>query len=269
MTRSGPARDVSAPFIAFGGWCSSAILVAVTVAIALALGVRAWRDLTSAGAAGGAAELGRELATSALLSTSSTALVAAIGFFAAVATVSPAIGATSGRWLNASLRFGPAMPAVVLAAAVSGALVVFNGMGWYREHPVGTSILALCALQLPIITERFRFVLRSVPRRWRVAAMAAGASPVYALSSVGLPRAWPGIGAVLLNGAAEMFAETVVVVTLVTGFTTPPAAAALWQRLAQTPFPAGTEAQVASLVVLIIALRLCAAAIYRRFGNTR
>lgn len=267
------SRGAWAPLAALAGWCCGLILTAVAVGFLALLAARGWTDYTRAPSGGGLhVPLAAELMQSVIVIALSMAILIAVGCFAAVAAAEPAIGGASGRWLNASLRFGPAMPAIALAAAAGAGLILIRGGMWYDEHRLAAIVIALSAFNLPIVTERLRFIFRSIPRRWRVAAVAAGASPQVAFRRVALTKAWPGIAAVLLNGFGEMLGETVVVV-VVLGYSglREPLAAALWLEMSHAPrfFPAGTEAALAVLVVAVVALRLAAGSLFRRFGTVR
>ena len=268
--RTSSTRQAFSPSVtAVAGWTCSLLVVATAVAFLGLLALRGWTDLAHSRAAAIGTTFAGELEMSTRVVAASIPIVVAIAFFAAVSTVSRAIGGHSWHWLNTSLRFGPAMPAVVLAAAAIGVIRFASGGQWFDDHPILGLVIALAAFNLPIMTERFRSALRSVPRRWRVAAIAAGASPAFAFARVALPRAWPGIGAVVLNGVGEMFGESVVVLSLLgVRYGTLPAAAALVKGLAtRAPFTAGVETQVALLAALVVVFRIAAGAIYRRFGT--
>ena len=271
LVRDPRTRDVRAPFAALAGWCCGLITTAVAAVFLAVLIARGWIDYTHLPSTGLQGQMSAELTESAKVIALSMTLLIAVGCFAAVAAAEPAIGGASGRWLNAALRFGPAMPAIALTSAAAAGLGLIGGGTWYDAHPLAATVIALSAFNLPIVTERLRFVFRSIPRRWRIAAVAAGASPQVAFRRVALPKAWPGIAAVLLNGAGEMLGETVVVVVMLGSFGPPwPLAAALWMQMTRGPsFQPGTEAGLAFLVVSVVALRLAAGALFRRFGIAR
>jgi ABC-type phosphate transport system permease subunit len=267
MTRATAIGRGAFPRVPLGGlaaWASGLIVVGTTATLCASLIVGGWSERSAVNSVGA---FGWELQASAYVVTCSFLLVIAIAFFAAVAAAETAIGGQTGRWLNLSLRVGPAMPAVVVAAAALTALVLPRGAAdWYLRHPLPATVLALSALNLPIMTARFRLVLRSVPRRWRVAAIAAGASPQTALLRVAIPCAKPGIIAAALTGFGQMLGETVVVVALLAGFSgVKPVAASLWAALASSaPIPSGVAVQVLLLVTLVLVLRLGAHALHRR-----
>ena len=258
------------PASAIVAWLCGLAIVLVSAGFALLLAAHAWSDVASGAGRTVEGSFLEDLAISTVVASASTIVVAVLAFFAAVAAAAPAIGGSSGRRLNAVLRVGPALPAVAFLVAASAAIALIPAAGWFARHQIGATVATLSAFNLPIVTERFRFVLRTIPSRWRVSAVAAGASPVYAFASVGLPRAWPGIGAVALNGFGEMLGETVIVLVLMSGLPALPLAAALWNALAKSASPAaGAQAEVAALVLIVVMVRFTAGAVYRRLGAFR
>lgn len=187
---------------------------------------------------------------------------AIIAFFAAVAASEPAIGAGAGRFVNLGLRVGPAVPSVCVA--VAGITAFFLYYHTFRRLPdvVIVAGLALAALNLPIATARFRTVFRSVPRAWRVAAMAAGATPPGAFLRVVLPRAWPGALAAVLTTTGHMVGETALLAILFTlGGGARPVPADLWLRLNNSFVAANARfAPAEALLILLVVVAAHAAA---------
>jgi ABC-type phosphate transport system permease subunit len=170
---------------------------------------------------------------------------------------------------------------VVIGVAVLAILTSDSAiLAWARSNAWTAAAVALGVLNLPIMTARFRTVLRAVPLRWRSAAAAAGADPAETFFGVVAPRAAPGKVAVLLNAAGQMLGETVVVAIVlsvengsrqangVTAFAPVPLAVHLWQDLT-LGHPDLSNASVAAsetllLLAAIVALRFAARVLLRR-----
>jgi ABC-type phosphate transport system permease subunit len=100
-----------------------------------------------------------------------------------------------------ALRAGPAVPSIAICVAALGIVATDPRIAdATRQHPIVSAAVALAALNLPIMSARFRTVFRSVPVVWRIAAAASGATPGLAFWRIVLPRAWHGIVAVLPRG---------------------------------------------------------------------
>jgi ABC-type phosphate transport system permease subunit len=202
-----------------------------------------------------------------------------LSFLAGAAGADPVIGGRVGRALNLSLRVGPAVPAVAIGLAMIG-LVTSDARveQLVQRNPIAWAAAGLALLNMPIMTARFRSALRAVPREWRAAAQAGGASPPAAFFGISVPRAMPGIVAVMLHGAGEMLGETAavaMVLTLSSGatvinhaltFAPSPLPVHLWQRLAiGQPWNAPeAAAETLLLLVAILLLRFAARVLQRR-----
>ena len=153
---------------------------------------------------------------------------------------------------------------VLAALALPAAVIALDerAAAFTRARPFAAAAIALVALNLPIMTFRFRAVIRSVPQAWRIAAAAAGATPVAAFVRICVPRASREAMAVTLRSLGQMLGETAAVVIVLNaagGSTATPLPVDVWQRLTQVR--SSMEARPAALetlllVVAVVALRL-------------
>jgi ABC-type phosphate transport system permease subunit len=204
------------------------------------------------------------------------ALTLVFAFPAGVASAQPEIGGQAAAFLNFMLQFGPAVPTVAFGAA---AFVVIAGIpkisGVAASDPLVTAAICLALFNAPIMTARFRAILREAGRPWISAAFASGATPVFTYRFAVIPRARRAIAGAIVTCAGLMFGETALVAVVLsacgalrvaagTGQEVP-LAVHLWQRLVQGwqgfDEGVGLSAPVASealfLLALIVALRLC------------
>jgi ABC-type phosphate transport system permease subunit len=270
-SREAAARSSAYIVAGLSAWLCGAAAIGITAVMIVALAQAGWQERVRAlGAASGPAVVSAA-EWSALLVLFALPVAAIVSFAAGVAAAEPAIGGAIGKFLNVALRVGPAVPSVAIGIAAL-ALVTSDPRleSAARLHPIGAAAIALAVLNLPIMTARFRSVLRAAPRDWRIAATAAGATPGGAFVRISLPRAWPGIAGVLLNAVGQMLGETAVVAIVLSAFTDAPLPVSvhLWQRLsygsssAQGAPAAASEALL--LVFSIVVLRLAARGLQRR-----
>jgi ABC-type phosphate transport system permease subunit len=262
-------------------WLSGILAIALAAAMVGALYREGWQDIVWVFSAASGSGIIEALWSCAILLALALPPAIAVSFFAGVAAAEPSIGGVAGRILNFTLRFGPSVPSVVIGiAALAFVTSSASVEGAVVANPLGAAALALIALNLPIMSARFRFVLWAVPSNWLAAAMAAGASPVDAFFRVVVPRATPGIVGVVLSGGGQMLGETAAVATLLSvskgvkfvnhslTFSPAPLSVHLWQRLALGhPDPSGAPAVASEALILlcaIIVLRFVARILLRR-----
>ena len=137
-----------------------------------------------------------------------------VSFLASIAAAEDSLGDPLNVAVRAWLRIAPAVPSVLVGLAAAMVMTNAARTAWVFSHPLLAAAAVLCALHLPVMTSRFRSVLRAVPARWRVGAAAAGSDVWSSYRTVIVPRALPGIVAVVLNAAGQMLGETAAVAML-------------------------------------------------------
>jgi ABC-type phosphate transport system permease subunit len=274
-------RPEGAALIARGlaAWLCAIAVVAIATLMVVSLARAGYHDLARLISSPSNQGIGAMLASSILLVAIALPPTILIAFCAAAAAAERPFGGGAGTMLNDSLRVGPSVPSVAVGLA---ALTLFTSDAtvrtWAQTHPIFAAAAALAALNLPIMAARFRSALRAVPRHWRIAATAAGASPGQVFFGIVAPRAAPGIVAVVLAGMAQMFGETAVVAIVLVSqgqsffisdplTATPPLTVGLWH--AMTSLYAGPAAAVAASMTLVlvsgvVALRFVARVLQRR-----
>ena len=279
VTFAAARRDADARAAAFiaGGlaaWLCGALAIAMAAWVIAVLVRSGWDGVLSIAASPSSTGTLAALQWSALLVGIALPAAAIASFLAGVAGAEPAIGGVAGKIVNSALRFGPAVPSVAIGAAAAAAVAFDVRLARLTDaQDIAVAAIALGAFNLPIMTARFRTVLRAVPRAWRTAAMAAGATAGTSFARIVMPRAWPGIAAVVLSGCGQMLGETAVVAMVLgaagTGQAGPaPLSVLVWQRLALRPPEPGDASQAAAavlaLVVAIVALRFTARLLLHR-----
>jgi phosphate transport system permease protein len=273
MSVASPIREAaprSGTFIASGlaAWLCGVFAIGLAGAMIVLLARAGWQEIARETVSG--SDVIPSLEWSLALIAIALPLAAIVSMGAGVAAAEPEIGGRAGRFLNVALRAGPAVPSVAIGVAAF-ALIAMNPylLNASRLHPIVSAAVALAALNLPIMSARFRTAFRSVALEWRVAAAACGATPGLALRRIVLPRAWPGILAALLNGAGQMLGETAVIaiVLRVSNGAPTPISVFVWQHL--TSRAAGATGPIGSaealvLVAAVAALRLTSRALPRR-----
>ena len=263
----------SAAYIAAGlaTWLCGVAAIALAALMIVLLAHAGWEDVAARSGAAWGADVGTALYWSAVLIGLALPATAALSLCAGVAASEPSIGGWAGRIVNTSLRAGPAVPSVAVGVAALATIMTNERLQMFaRMHPIGVAAVALAVLNLPLMSARFRTVLRAVPRGWRTAAAAAGATPEGAFFRIVLPRAWPGVIAVILAGLGQMLGETAVVAIVLRAANSSaiPLSFDLWQRLAVRPYDAAAFSAAASetllLVGAIVALRFAARVLLHR-----
>jgi ABC-type phosphate transport system permease subunit len=251
-------------------WFCGVFAIGLALAMIVVLARDGWQEIAVETVSG--SEIIPSLEWSLALIAIALPLAALISMGAGVAAAEPSFGGLAGRLLNVALRAGPAVPSVAIGVAALAVVAtdpqIANAT---RTHPIVSAAVALAALNLPIMSARFRTVFRAVPLAWRIAAAASGSTPGLAFRRIVLPRAWPGILAELLNGAGQMLGETAVIaiVLSLSNGAHAPLSVYLWQRLTQHGAAAGATGPIAAaealvLVVAIAALRVAARGLLRR-----
>jgi len=266
LARESSARVQSSLAGGLTAWLCGVFAIALAAAMIALLARAGWADIATETVNG--SQIIPSLEWSLALISLALPLAALVAIGAAVAAAEPALGGRAGRLLNVALRAGPAVPGIVIGIAalaiVTADAQIANAA---RLHPVLSAALALAALNLPIMSARLRTVFRGVPLVWRVAAAASGATPGVAFARIVMPRAWPGIVAVLLNTAGQMLGETAVIaiVLFATNRAQPPLPVYLWEMVTHGAGPGSTgpvaAAEALVLVVAIAALRLTSRAL--------
>lgn len=265
-----PARSVGLVAGGLAVWLCGVVAVALTAAMILELARAGSQELRTIALASNLGAI-RSLEWSALFVALALPIAAVASFLAGVAAAEPAIGGAIGKLSNVALRFGPGVPSVAIGAA---ALATVDSNASIKavafSHPLASAVIVLAALNLPVMTARFRTVLRAVPKTWKAAATAAGATSESAFFRIVLPRAWPGIVAAMLNGFGQMLGETAALAIILSSLSGPiPLSVDLWRRLvspsAESPaaIPAAAS-ETLLLVAIIVALRFGARVLLRR-----
>lgn len=258
-------------FIAGGlaAWLCGIFAIGLASAMIVVLAQTGWHEIATETVSG--LDFIPSLEWSLALIAIALPLAAIVSMGAGIAAAEPTIGGLAGRLLNSALRAGPAVPSVTIGVAAL-AIVATNPLlaNAARLHPVTSAAIALAALNLPIMSVRFRTAFRAVPIVWRIAAAASGATQGFAFRRIVLPRAWPGILAALLNGAGQMLGETVVIaiVLSMSNVAPSPLSVYIWHHLTSGG-PAASSVPVAAaetlvLVIAIVVLRGAARALPRR-----
>jgi ABC-type phosphate transport system permease subunit len=264
----------SGAFVAggFAAWLCGAAAIALAGTLVVTLAAAGWRDLVPVL---GGSDIVASLQSSAILIGLAMPPAVVVSFLAGISASEPAIGGAAARLLNVALRAGPGIPSVVLGVAAFAAITSNPRLQTLVVlHPIVAAAVALAAFNVPLMTARFRTVMRAVPRRWRTAATAAGATPESAFLRIVLPLAWPAIVAIVFNGIGQMLGETALV-AIVMRFdqvpVAPPLAVHLWSRLALRPVDATSIPAIAAetlvLVGTIVALRFAARVLQHRWRS--
>jgi ABC-type phosphate transport system permease subunit len=258
-----------------GAWTCATAVIAVVVLMLVTLAGRASSTIWRAPIPGSGSGLADLLLWSTIVVSIALPPSALIAFFAAVAAAERPVGGWAGAAVNASLRFAPAIPSVVFGVAalaiVTSDAAVF---AWAHENAMTAAVIALGALNLPIMTARFRTAFREVPHRWRMAAAAAGADPPATFFGIVVPRAALGTIAAMLTAAGQMLGETALLaIVLGVGngglmFALAPLSVHLWEDLLESRHgltPAVSQAsEVLVLLAAIVVLRFAARVLLRR-----
>ena len=242
-------------------WSCGAIAVAIAATYVARLALAGWSGLVAAYSAPAGFDLTRALVASGYILGIAFPIAVVIAFLAALAAHDEALGGSTRGWLALSLRVAPVTPAIAVAGAGLWVGSSAANTGWFAAHAFVVAALALAALNVPVLTLRLRSAIRGVPDRWRVAAIAAGASPHAAVLEIVVPRALRATLAVLLGTLGQMLGETTVVSTILShaGNTFSPLCFDLWRRLTQPAYASTSDTALATetllLVTIIVAFR--------------
>jgi len=251
-------------------WFCGVIAVAIAATYVARLALAGWSGLVAAYSAPAGFDLTRALVASAYILGIAFPIAVVIAFLAALGAYDRTFGGQTSAWLAVSLRVAPVTPAIAVAAAGLWVGSSATAAGWFAAHAFVVAALALAVLNVPMLTLRLLGAICAVPDRWRVAAIAAGASPHAAVLEVVLPRALQATLAVLLGTLGQMFGETTVVTTILghAGSTFLPLCFDLWRRLTQPAFASTSNAALATetllLVTIIVAFRFAGRLLQRR-----
>jgi len=262
---SRPAAQIAGGLLA---WISAIVVVLAVAALIVIVARAGWQNIVWVFETESDAGIGAALVSTLAVLGLALPPAIALSFCAGAAAAEPAIGAGAGRFLAATLRFGPSLPSTALGLAALGLITANPALERsVQANPLVAAAIVLVALNLPIMTARFRTVMRAVPPEWRVAAFAAGAPPVSMFFGVVVPRAMPGIIAVVLHGVGQMLGETAavaIVLSVSTGvkfvnhaltFAPAPLPVHLWQRLAVGhPDPSSAPSAASETLILLVAI---------------
>ena len=201
-------------------------------------------------------------------------------------------GVACAVWLNEYGKQGPVVDIVRLSVANLAGVpsIVFGLFGLaFFVTALGfnvsllSGILTLAVLTLPVIINTTEEALKQVPRSWRDASLALGATKSQTIGRIVLPSALPGIltGAIL---AVARAGETSAVMFTAAVFYTPKLPESVWSSVMALPYhmyvlaTAGTEIEKTRpmqygtgllLVVLVFAMNLIAILIRDKMQKKR
>ena len=147
-----------------------------------------------------------------------------------------------------------------------------------------SGILTLAVLTLPVIINTTEEALKQVPRSWRDASLALGATKSQTIGCIVLPSALPGIVTGAILAVARAAGETSAVMFTAAVFYTPKLPESVWSSVMALPYhmyvlaTAGTEIEKTRpmqygtgllLVVLVFAMNLIAILIRDKMQKKR
>ena len=147
-----------------------------------------------------------------------------------------------------------------------------------------SGILTLAVLTLPVIINTTEEALKQVPRSWRDASLALGATKSQTIGRIVLPSALPGILTGAILAVARAAGETSAVMFTAAVFYTPKLPESVWSSVMALPYhmyvlaTAGTEIEKTRpmqygtgllLVVLVFAMNLIAILIRDKMQKKR
>ena len=200
-------------------------------------------------------------------------------------------GVACAVWLNEYGKQGPVVDIVRLSVANLAGVpsIVFGLFGLaFFVTALGfnvsllSGILTLAVLTLPVIINTTEEALKQVPRSWRDASLALGATKSQAIGRIVLPSALPGILTGAILAVARAAGETVMFTAAV--FYTPKLPESVWSSVMALPYhmyvlaTAGTEIEKTRpmqygtgllLVVLVFAMNLIAILIRDKMQKKR
>ena len=187
-------------------------------------------------------------------------------------------GVACAVWLNEYGKQGP----VVDIVRLFGLAFFVTALGFNVSLLSG--ILTLAVLTLPVIINTTEEALKQVPRSWRDASLALGATKSQTIGRIVLPSALPGILTGAILAVARAAGETSAVMFTAAVFYTPKLPESVWSSVMALPYhmyvlaTAGTEIEKTRpmqygtgllLVVLVFAMNLIAILIRDKMQKKR
>ena len=190
-------------------------------------------------------------------------------------------GVACAVWLNEYGKQGPVgVPSIVFG--LFGLAFFVTALGFNVSLLSG--ILTLAVLTLPVIINTTEEALKQVPRSWRDASLALGATKSQTIGRIVLPSALPGILTGAILAVARAAGETSAVMFTAAVFYTPKLPESVWSSVMALPYhmyvlaTAGTEIEKTRpmqygtgllLVVLVFAMNLIAILIRDKMQKKR
>jgi phosphate transport system permease protein len=166
------------------------------------------------------------IAGTALLSLGALGVAFPLGVASAVYLHEYAGGSPFARFIRLGVNNLAGVPSVVFGLFGMAFFVIFCGFG----VSILSGILTLAVLTLPVIISTAEESLRAVPRTYREASLALGATKPQTIARVVLPAALPGMLTGAILGVARAAGETAAIMFTAAVFFTP--------RLPDSPFSA-------------------------------
>lgn len=214
-------------------------------------------------------------------------------FLLAAGAIALPFGVACAVWLNEYGKQGPVVDIVRLSVANLAGVpsIVFGLFGLaFFVTALGfnvsllSGILTLAVLTLPVIINTTEEALKQVPRSWRDASLALGATKSQTIGRIVLPSALPGILTGAILAVARAAGETSAVMFTAAVFYTPKLPESVWSSVMALPYhmyvlaTAGTEIEKTRpmqygtgllLVVLVFAMNLIAILIRDKMQKKR
>lgn len=199
-------------------------------------------------------------------------------------------GVACAVWLNEYGKQGPVVDIVRLSVAnLAGVPSIVFGLAFFVTAlgfnvSLLSGILTLAVLTLPVIINTTEEALKQVPRSWRDASLALGATKSQTIGRIVLPSALPGILTGAILAVARAAGETSAVMFTAAVFYTPKLPESVWSSVMALPYhmyvlaTAGTEIEKTRpmqygtgllLVVLVFAMNLIAILIRDKMQKKR
>ena len=215
------------------------------------------------------------------------------GVAAGAIAIALPFGVACAVWLNEYGKQGPVVDIVRLSVANLAGVpsIVFGLFGLaFFVTALGfnvsllSGILTLAVLTLPVIINTTEEALKQVPRSWRDASLALGATKSQTIGRIVLPSALPGILTGAILAVARAAGETSAVMFTAAVFYTPKLPESVWSSVMALPYhmyvlaTAGTEIEKTRpmqygtgllLVVLVFAMNLIAILIRDKMQKKR
>jgi phosphate transport system permease protein len=163
------------------------------------------------------------LSGSLLISGIALTIAVPVGVMAAI-YVNQLAGSVERSWIKPSIEFISAIPSVVLGffgIAVLGEIIrQLSNLSWLEAIPIFpiaerlnafTAGCLLAIMAIPTIFTLAEDALNSVPRSYRNASYAVGATRLQTILHIVIPTALPGITSAILLGFGRVIGETMVV----------------------------------------------------------